>query len=167
MFTNTEMYDHAKYELDLLLEKERENNKNRSIEDLDNEVSWFNGKTAQEFMNDVILNIIASIDPSISSVLSLDYLLNTVYDLVKFRNLTPLTLNDNEWVHVSDDSDRGKIYQNKRNFDVFKDDKNGVFHSDGSDSLSIALGKDPETGKYLEDLVIDSSERGENNEEVS
>lgn len=167
MFIDTEMYNHAKYELDILLEKERENNKNRSIEDLENETSWFGGKTAQEFMNDIILNVIAAIDPGIVSVSSMDYLLSAVNDLAKYRNLTPLTLNDNEWVYISDDPNRGKIYQNKRNFEVFKDDVNGVFHSDGSDMLAIALGKDPETGKDLEELVTDSLERGEKNEEVS
>ena len=141
MYTDTEMYKHAQIELDKLLEVERKENLNCSIEELENEVKMFGGKTPQEYMNDAILNVIASIDPEVCSVSTVDYLLNTIYDLVKFRNLTPLTLEDSEWEFLVNDGDRGNIYQNKRNFAVFKDDKNGVYHSDGPEMLNIALGR--------------------------
>lgn len=160
--TNTEMYKHAEYELNILLEKERENNKNVPIEQLEKETKMFGGKTPQEFMNDNILEVIAAINSPVHSGSSLEYLLNTVYDLAKFRNLTPLTLEDSEWDLVSEDEERGKIYQNKRNFSVFKDDKNGVFHTEGEDMLSIALGKDPQTGKDLEELAKESESSDEN-----
>lgn len=161
MYTNTEMYQHAKLELDKLLELERKDNLKRSVEELENEVAMFDGKTPQEFMNDAILTVIASINPEINSYNSMDYLLNTVYDLVKFRNLTPLTLGDEEWVHVLDDPDKGSIYQNIRNFAVFKDDKNGVYHSDGSEMLNIACGKYPESGEVIE---VYQDNEGESNE---
>lgn len=161
MYTNTEMYQHAKLELDKLLELERKDNLKRSVEELENEVAMFDGKTPQEFMNDAILTVIASINPEINSYNSMDYLLNTVYDLVKFRNLTPLTLGDEEWVHVLDDPDKGSIYQNIRNFAVFKDDKNGVYHSDGPEMFNIACGKYPESGEVME---VYQDNEGESNE---
>lgn len=161
MYTNTEMYQHAKLELDKLLELERKDNLKRSVEELENEVAMFDGKTPQEFMNDAILTVIASINPEINSYNSMDYLLNTVYDLVKFRNLTPLTLGDEEWVHILDDPDKGSIYQNIRNFAVFKDDKNGVYHSDGPEMLNIACGKYPESGEVME---VYQDNEGESNE---
>lgn len=161
MYMNTEMYQHAKLELDKLLELERKDNLKRSVEELENEVAMFDGKTPQEFMNDAILTVIASINPEINSYNSMDYLLNTVYDLVKFRNLTPLTLGDEEWVHVLDDPDKGSIYQNIRNFAVFKDDKNGVYHSDGQEMLNIACGKYPESGEVME---VYQDNEGESNE---
>lgn len=153
MYTDTEMYKHAVVELDKLLEKEREANLNRTIEELEKEVETFGGMTPQEHMNSCILNVIASINPEVCSVMSLDYLLNAVYDLAKFRNLTPLTLGDEEWVHLLDDEEKGPIYQNKRNFSVFKDNVNGVYHSDGQAFLDIACGKDPQSGEDLETLA--------------
>lgn len=161
MYTDTEMYKHAKAELDILLEHERQDNLKRTVEELEREVETFGGKTAQEFMNDSILEVIASINSPRHSGSSMDYLLNCVYDLVKFRNLTPLTLDDSEWDLVAEDEERGKIYQNKRNFSVFKDDKNGVFHTDGPEMLNIALGKDPHTGEPLEALVDESENSDE------
>ena len=159
MYTNTEMYQHAKLELDKLLEIERKENLSRSVEELENEVAMFDGKTPQEFMNDAILEVIASINPDIHSFNSMDYLLNSVYDLVKFRNLTPLTLGDEEWVYILDDPDKGKVYQNTRNFAVFKDDKNGVYHSDGPEMLDIACGKYPVHDEESEECQC--SEEGE------
>lgn len=161
MYTDTEMYKHAKHELDILLEYERKNNLNRSIEELDKEVEIFGGKTPQEFMNDSVLNVIVSIDSASHSGSSLDYLLNTVYDLAKFRNLTPLTLGDEEWELVSSDEERGDIYQNKRNFKVFKDDKNGVYHIEGEEMLNIACGKYPDTGEVMEPYKDDEGETNE------
>lgn len=153
MFMNTEMYKHAQVELDKLLESERKGNLDKPIEELEIEVEMFGGMTPQEFMNECILNVIAAVNPEVCTAYTLDYFLNAVYDLVKFRNLTPLTLGDEEWDFILEDGDKGKVYQNKRNFSVFKDDKNGVYHSDGPAMLNIACGKYPDSGEDMKEFV--------------
>lgn len=144
MFKNTELYKHAVSELNLLLELERQENMNTSIGDLEQEVEIFGGMTAQEFLNDQILNIISSIDSTRLSGSTMQYILDTIYTLGRYENLTPLTLDDNEFEEVSDDGNGNKLYQNKRNFKVFKSDTRGIYHIDGQHELDRACGKCPE-----------------------
>lgn len=151
MFRDTELYKHAVKELDILLEIERKENMDTPIEELDKECELFNGMTPQEYMNNQILNVIASIDsPELTSSV-LQYLLDTVYTLCKFQNLTPLTLNDDEFEEVAEDANGDKLYQNKRNFSVFKTASRGVYHLDGPAALNEALGIAP--GEDIPDTI--------------
>lgn len=144
MHTDTELYKFAQTELDLLLEEERKANLNVPIETLEQEYKLFGNMTPQEFMNQQILDVIASIDSKKHSGGSLNYMMNVITHLVRFHNLTPLTLADNEFVLVAEDEKSGKIYQNIRNFSVFKSDKQGVYHLDGPDELARCCGEAPE-----------------------
>lgn len=151
MFKDTELYKHAVTELNILLELERKENANAPIEELDRECEIFNGMTPQEYMNNQILNVIASINSPELSSSTLQYLLNTVYTLCQFQNLTPLTLDDNEFEEVAEDATGEKLYQNKRNFNVFKTASKGVYHLDGPAALNEALGIAP--GEDMPDTI--------------
>lgn len=142
MSKNSEMYKFAEHELDLLLELERKDNLNTPIGELEHEFELFGGMTMQESINNDILTLIEAI-PSGHSGGSFSYLLHCFNELVKFHNLTPLTLEDNEFVEVARDGDE-IIYQNTRNFEVFKTTKKGVYHLNGKDALLRACGKCPE-----------------------
>lgn len=144
MFKDTELYKHAVKELDLLFELERQENMDKPIGELENECNSFGGMTAQEFMNEQILNVLASIDSTQLTGFTMKYLLDTVYTLCRYWNLTPLTLADDEFEEVAEDENGCKLYQNKRNFSVFKSDSKGVYHIDGKDELDRACGKCPE-----------------------
>lgn len=144
MHTDTELYKFAKHELDLLLEEERKSNMNVPIGDLERECEIFGGMTPQEFMNDQILQVIASIDSTKHSGNSISYIMDIIARLTKFTNLTPLTLSNNEFVMVAEDKELGKIYQNTRNFSVFKNDKQGVYHLGGPGELARCCGQCPE-----------------------
>ncbi len=139
MFTNTELYKHAERELNLLLEDERQRNMSRSIDDLDNEFKAFGNKTPQEFINEEVLKVISVIDPSIHSTRSILHTLDLVYRLVQLENLLPLTLEDDEFVEVADDSG-DTLYQNLRNIKVFKNNKKGIYHLDGREALDLSTG---------------------------
>lgn len=144
MFKETELYKHAVQELDLLLEEERQRNMGRPIGELEQENEIFGGMTAQEFINEQVLNILVTVDSTKLSGSSIQYVLDMVYALSRYWNLTPLTLKDDEFEEVSDDGKGGKLYQNKRNFSVFKSDSKGIYHIDGSYELDKACGKCPE-----------------------
>ena len=60
--------------------------------------------------------------------------------MVNFENLSPLTLADNEFEEVAKDGDN-TIYQNKRNFKVFKSTSKGLYHIEGQAALDDACGK--------------------------
>ena len=52
-----------------------------------------------------------------------------LYDLIRFRPLSPLTGEDNEWIDVTEIAGE-TVYQNRRDSEVFKDD-NGAYWSCG------------------------------------
>lgn len=142
MSKNSEMYKFAKIELDLLLEQERKFNMSTPIGELEKETELFDGMTMQESMNNDILALIEAL-PTGHSGMSFAYMMDCFNQLVRFKNLTSLTLNDNEFVEVARDGDE-IIYQNVRNFSVFKTTKKGIYHLDGPDALLRACGKCPE-----------------------
>ena len=140
MFKDNELYRHAERELNKLVELERTLNSNTSIEELEKEVEQFGGKTPQEFINDEILKVVASIDPQIHSLRSAPYVLEMAYKLVQLENILPLTLEDSEFIEVGRDAEDNITYQNTRNIKVFKDATRGVYHVDGQAALDFASG---------------------------
>ena len=162
MYTDTELYRHSKRELDLLLDDERKNNLNRPISDLTREVEVFHGKTMQEFINDEVLNIIGSINPKIHSKYSIKHVFDLVSRLILFENILPLTLEDSEFIKVSEENG-DTLYQNIRNINVFKSSKKGVYHLEGREALDLATWNFKHTGqperKQLS--IFDYDENGE------
>lgn len=148
MYRETELYKHAARELDLLVELERQGNMDRPIEELEKEVEIFKGCTPQEYINKQILDIVAAINSPELTGFALSYIMETLQALTRFQNLTPLSLNDDEFEEVFREGD-DILYQNKRNFSVFKSTKNGVYHLDGQSALNAVCGVEPE----IEELV--------------
>lgn len=131
---------HVEQELNTLLQYEQERRKSCTIEELEKEAEIFEGCTPQEYINRIILKIIKPFYDSDLSESSIDYLLDVVCRLVKFQNLSPLTLADDEFVKVADDNGED-LYQNIRNCLVFKTKSKGIYHLDGQKYLDIACGK--------------------------
>lgn len=157
-----ELQQHVETELNLLLEEERKANLNKPIEELEREAEMFGGLTPQEYINEHIRTVMSSVyDLPDMSRASLDYLFRTAFLLASYINLSPLTLDDSEFELVATSEEDGKIYQNKRNFSVFKSDKKGVYHLDGKGALDAALGKfeeseeKPKEGSKYEQLQLD------------
>ena len=169
MSKDSSLYKFAKVELDLLLKKEEEENKNETQESLEHERKLFDGKTMQQSMNDDILGLIEAI-PSGHSGFSFNYLLSCFNRLVNFHNLTPLTLSDDEFVEISKDMNGKPIYQNIRNYEVFKTVDSGIYHLNGEEALKEACGEKivkntlpvskEKFVKYIEEMKLlhDSSE---------
>ena len=93
------MIEHAKYELDLLLEK-CEDEEERKM---------------QKLINDNALEIVKKFCEMGHSGFSAEYEINMINRLLKQQNLTKLTLDDNEFVEISNG-----IFQNKRDYRIFK-----------------------------------------------
>lgn len=93
------MIEHAKYELDLLLEK-CEDEEERKM---------------QKLINDNALEIVKKFCEMGHSGFTAEYEINMIDRLLRQKNLTKLTLNDDEFVEVSNG-----IYQNKRDSRIFK-----------------------------------------------
>lgn len=108
--------EHAKYELNKILEEIK--NENYKTEE---DRNW--SLEIQESANQDILEIINIIRKQHHSGHSISYIMNIVNRLVKFLPLSPLTGEDNEW--VNDDFNNG-FKQNKRCPNVFKDSKTGI-----------------------------------------
>lgn len=140
MFKDTELYKHAERELDLLLEDERERNKQRPIGELESEYARFGNKTPQEFINEEVLKIMSMINPELHSTKSISHVLDIVYRLAQLENLLPLTLKDDEFIKVIEEQDGDTLYQNVRNIKVFKNNKRGIYHLDGKAALNLATG---------------------------
>lgn len=140
MYRDTEIYKHAVDELDRLVELERESNLNTPIEELEKETQIFDGMTPQEYVNTQILDVIAALNTSELSYGALHYIMEIAFTLMRFENVSPLTLKDDEFVEVATEEDGSKLYQNKRNFNVFKSDSKGIYHLDGPAALERACG---------------------------
>lgn len=93
------MIEHAEYELNLLLEK-CENEEERKM---------------QKVINDNVLEIVRKFCEIGHSGFTAEYEINMIDRLLRQKNLTKLTLNDDEFVEVSNG-----IYQNKRDSRIFK-----------------------------------------------
>ena len=93
------MIEHAKYELNLLLEK-CEDEEERKM---------------QKIVNDNVLEIVRKFCEMGHSGFSAEYEIDIIYKLLKQRNLTKLTLDDNEFVEMADG-----LFQNKRDSRIFK-----------------------------------------------
>lgn len=93
------MIEHAKYELNLLLEKCEDE------EDL----------RMQKVMNDNILEIIETFAKQGHSGMSANYAIRIIDKLLKYEPILPLTLKDDEFVEVADG-----VFQNKRDGRIFK-----------------------------------------------
>lgn len=141
MYKETELYKHAKNELDMLVELEREDNLNTPIGILDAQWEERGGLTPQELINSIILDIISSIDSTKLDRVSLNYIADVLNRLLNFQNLSPLSLIPAEFEEVATTMDGEKIYQNRRNLDVFKTESKGVYHLDGPAELDAALGE--------------------------
>ena len=92
MYKETELYKHAKNELDMLVELEREDNLNTPIGILDTQWEERGGLTSQELINNIILDIISSIDSTKLDRVSLNYIADVLNRLLNFQNLSPLSL---------------------------------------------------------------------------
>lgn len=148
MFRDTELYKHAESELNRLLNIEYQNNLNTPIGELEDDFNTFNGMTPQEHMNNQILDIIAAINSPALSGYSLNYIIDAVCTLCQFGNLTPLELTDSEFDEVASYDEGEVLYQNKRNFKVFKSTSKGIYHIDGKAALDEACGRCPECEDY-------------------
>lgn len=93
------MIEHAKYELDLLLEK-CEDEEERKM---------------QKLINDNALEIVKKFCEMGHSGFTAEYEINMINKLLRQQNLTKLTLNDDEFVEIS----KG-LFQNKRDSRIFK-----------------------------------------------
>lgn len=93
------MIEKAKYELNLLLD-ECEDEEEREM---------------QKLINDNALEIVKKFCEMGHSGFSAEYEINMIDRLLKQKNLTKLTLDDNEFVEISNG-----IFQNKRDYRVFK-----------------------------------------------
>ena len=93
------MIEHAKYELNLLLEKCEDE------EDL----------KMQKVMNDNILEIIEVFAKQGHSGMSTNYTIRIITKLLNYEPILPLTLKDDEFIEVADG-----VFQNKRDGRIFK-----------------------------------------------
>lgn len=93
------MIEHAKYELNLLLEK-CEDEEERKM---------------QKLINDNALEIVKKFCEMGHSGFTAEYEINMINKLLRQQNLTKLTLNDDEFVEIS----KG-LFQNKRDSRIFK-----------------------------------------------
>lgn len=93
------MIEHAKYELNLLLEKCEDEEELRM----------------QKAMNDDILEIIEVFAKQGHSGMSANYAIRIIAKLLKYEPILPLTLKDDEFVEVSNG-----VFQNKRDSRIFK-----------------------------------------------
>ena len=93
------MIEHAKYELDLLLEKCEDEEERRM----------------QKVINDNALEIVKKFCEMGHSGFTAEYEINMINRLLRQQNLTRLTLADDEFVEVA----KG-LFQNKRDSRIFK-----------------------------------------------
>lgn len=81
--------------------------------------------------NDGIIRIVQAFADMGHSGGSASYATPLINNLLQFKNLTPLTDDPSEWMHVGDD-----MWQNRRNSEAFSNDR-GVTHwilSEGANS---------------------------------
>lgn len=93
------MLEHAKYELNLLLQKCEDEEELRM----------------QKVMNDDILEIIEVFAKQGHSGMSANYAIRIITKLLKYEPILPLTLKDDEFVEIANG-----VFQNKRDFRIFK-----------------------------------------------
>ena len=93
------MIERAKYELDLLLDK-CEDEEERKM---------------QKLINDNALEIVKKFCEMGHSGFTAEYEINMINRLLRQQNLTKLTLNDDEFVEISNG-----LFQNKRDSRIFK-----------------------------------------------
>ena len=96
----------------------------------------------QTYVNGLILDICKKLDGAdFCDGSARLYIIDVIGKLLNSKNLTPLTLEDDEFNEVADNEEQGKIYQNRRNPYVFKTDKQGVYHLDGEEALKNERGE--------------------------
>ena len=87
------------------------------------EMEILNGKNVDEMQQLITKNILELIEVFAKqdhSGMSANYCLNLFNKLAKYKPLTPISFEENQWKRI------GKgMYQHKRNFGVFKDGKDG------------------------------------------
>lgn len=92
-------------------------------------------------MRNYILNMIEIFANEGHSGYSAAYAADTIYKLMKFEPLCPLTGEDSEWNKICDSGPNGPEYQNNRCSRVFKNDK-GAYDINGKVFWEWAESKD-------------------------
>lgn len=101
-------------------------------------MGWPGEDTMQKAMCDGVLALLEVFGNQGHSGFSANYAIGIFDKLVRFQTIGPLTGEDDEWNEVSED-ENGKLYQNRRDSEVFKDDNgprwiNGIIFRDADGS---------------------------------
>lgn len=108
--TSNALLDHAKMELDRMLETAKREDEEEGNEDGE-------GYKMQKAFNDGVYRVIKEFSKGGHSGFSANMAISYIDRLLKFRPLTSLTFEDDEWAEVSEG-----VYQNKRASNVFKEE---------------------------------------------
>lgn len=81
----------------------------------------------QKMMNDDILKVIQTFCEAGHTGFTANYALSIIDRLLRFKPISALTGEDDEWEDVSEYQEGRTLYQNKRCPSVFKDDKHAYF----------------------------------------
>lgn len=129
----------------------------------------------QKMMNEDILKVIQTFSEAGHTGFTANYALSILDRLLRFKPISPLTGEDDEWENVSSYQEGKTLYQNKRCPSVFKDDNHAyfveakIFSDDGGEtwytskesSVDIEF---PFTVPLYPENVIKSKEEIENEE---
>ena len=116
----------AKKELDILVEKCGKNEESIRV---------------QKIINEHILNIVKTFSKEKHTEFTAEYTLDCIERLLRFKPLTPLTGEKDEWTEVGEG-----VYQNKRCYNVFKE-KDGIAH------INLNCGKKKIEFPYIVEIV--------------
>lgn len=107
----SELVKYARHELELVLDEAKEDGNEMDIR-------------IQEIFNDGILKVVKTFADCGHSGLTASLAIHYLERLLKYRPLTPLTLEDDEWNEICvqhNEDGQVKVYQNKRASNVFKE----------------------------------------------
>lgn len=107
----SELVKYARHELELVLDEAKEDGNEMDIR-------------IQEIFNDGVLKVVKTFAECGHSGLTASLAIFYLERLLKYRPLTPLTLEDDEWNEVCvqhNEDGQVKVYQNKRASNVFKE----------------------------------------------
>lgn len=103
----------------------------KELERLSNNCNDQEGFEMQEVINKDIISIVEVFANQNHSGFTASYVIEMLEQLLKYRPLTPLTGNDDEWIDISESNGNCAMWQNNRAPMIFKDDTGKAYNIEG------------------------------------
>jgi hypothetical protein len=110
-------------------------------------------------INDHVLEIVKIFSRAGHSGSSAFYTIHILEQLLSFKNLTPLTDNPDEWIHVAEETwgSPGGVWQNRRNGEAFSNDGGKTYYLLSEGGNDANRGPLHESAKHKKEDEVGSS----------